>query len=116
MNARKLANGLGWFSIGLGLIEVIGAEKLAPKIGLAHRVGLVRLFGLREIAQGIAILTSARKEPFVWVRVAGDALDLGVLAEGLFSKKSSSRTGAAIAAGNVAAVTAADIACGAMLT
>jgi hypothetical protein len=36
MNARKLANGLGWFSIGLGLMELIGAEKLAPRIGLAH--------------------------------------------------------------------------------
>ena len=75
MHARKLATALGWFSIGLGLVELFGGRRLGRWLGVPHRSGLVRLFGLREMASGIGIL--AGRDPRAWLnaRVVGDALD-----------------------------------------
>lgn len=108
MKARKLAYGLGWFSIGLGLVELFGAARLGRALGLGHRTSLLRLFGLREIATGIGIFASGESAPWLWGRVAGDALDLIVLA-GALRDGNPKRRNAALAAGNVAAVTALDV-------
>ncbi len=81
-SARRIANGLGWFSLALGLTEVIAAEPLARALGI-NRVALVRAFGVREIAAGLGILLQDRKGPWLWGRIAGDALDLAVLAAAL---------------------------------
>jgi hypothetical protein len=108
MKARKLASGLGWFSIGLGLLELIGAKRLSRALGLEDRSGLLRLFGLREIATGIGIFASGQRAPWLWGRVAGDALDLAVLSSALRAGNPKRRA-AALAAGNVAAVTALDV-------
>ncbi len=111
-NLDKLARGLGWFSIGLGMTEFLFGRKLATSLGLGHRTGLVRFFGLREIATGLGILSRERgKQPWIWARVAGDILDLGVLATALRSDNPV-RKNAAFATTNVAAVTALDVLCG----
>src|SRR5947209_1586526 len=77
INEEQLARGLGWFGIGLGLAEVLAPRGLAKFIGLRkdHTL-LLRLFGLREIASGVAILAQRRPTEGVWSRVVGDALDL----------------------------------------
>ena len=112
----KLARGLGWFSIGLGMTELLFGRKLASSLGLGHRVGLVRFFGLREIATGLGILSRDRgKAPWIWARVAGDVLDLGVLATAL-RPQNPERGKAVFATTNVAAVTALDVVCGMQLT
>lgn len=112
----KLARGLGWFSIGLGVTELFFGRRLASSLGLGRRTGLVRFFGLREIATGIGILSQDKGDrmPWIWARVAGDVLDLGVLAMGLRSNNPE-RKNAVIATTNVAAVTALDVLCGAQL-
>ncbi len=43
----------------------------------------MRAMGLREIASGIGILASARKAPWLWSRVGGDAIDLALLGAAL---------------------------------
>src|SRR3982750_2637825 len=53
--AAKLARGLGWFSIGLGLAELLAPRGVARVAGVRGNTTLIRLFGLREIASGIAI-------------------------------------------------------------
>src|SRR4051812_5790190 len=55
-----LADFLGWFSLGLGLTEVVAPRQLARLIGVNHRPFLFRFLGLREIASGIGILTRRR--------------------------------------------------------
>src|SRR5579883_2330486 len=49
---ERLANGLGWFSIGLGLAEVIAPGALAQLIGVPETDNsrkVLRAYGLREI-------------------------------------------------------------------
>ena len=81
MNTRQLARGLGWFSIGLGLTELIAPGRISNRLGLHDgNQGRVQAFGLREILSGAAILASRGRAPYgLWARVAGDVMDLGLL-------------------------------------
>ena len=76
--ARRVARGLGWFSIALGVTELAFARPIARSLGTPS-TGLIRAFGVREIAAGIGLLTQTRKGPWVWARIVGDILDVGVL-------------------------------------
>ncbi len=64
--------GLGWFSIGLGLAEVVAGRELGRALGMEDRAWLLRLFGVREIAAGVAIFSQDNPALGVWARVAGD--------------------------------------------
>jgi len=108
----RIAVGLGLFSIGLGLTEIFAGRRLARALGLEHRTGLIRLFGMREIVSGILVLAGDRTAPWLWLRTAGDALDLGVLATAL-SPSNPQRDIAKLATASVLGVTALDVASGA---
>jgi hypothetical protein len=76
----RLARGLGYFSIGLGLLEVLAPRVLCRAAGLKpNEDRLVQAYGAREIATGIAILTSHDATPWIWGRLAGDALDVATV-------------------------------------
>jgi uncharacterized membrane protein len=106
---ERLATGLGWFSIGLGLAEVLAPKGLAKLVGTEGKhTGLIRFMGLREITAGIGILTNRRPARWVWARVAGDAVDLACLAVALVSEDSDRRRVAGATAA-VLGVTALDI-------
>jgi hypothetical protein len=105
-----LAQGLGWFSIGLGVAEIVAPEQLARFLGMEEHTQLIRAYGAREIATGIGILTQEDPTPWIWGRVGGDVLDLGTLALGLNSDNPQrGNVGMAVAA--VAGVTALDLVC-----
>jgi hypothetical protein len=106
--SRTAARSLGWFSIGLGLAEVLMPRMMARALGLQSGEGVVRAYGLREIATGVGILTAKDPTPWVWGRVAGDALDLASLGGAL--AKSEQKACVAGAIGAVAGITLADIA------
>jgi hypothetical protein len=108
--AHIVARGLGWFSIGLGLAECLMPRTMARAVGLEGKENLLRAFGLREIATGVGLLASRDPEPWVWGRVAGDALDLGALSAGLRGDNPH-RMGTAIAMLAVAQLSAVDVAC-----
>ncbi len=105
-----LARGLGVFSIALGLVEVVAARSLTRALGMQGNETLVRLYGLREIAKGVGILASNDPMPWMWGRVAGDALDLATLATGL-EGDNPKRDNVMLALASVAGVTALDIYC-----
>lgn len=78
----NLARALGWFSIGLGLAEVMAPRELARMVGLKpkkHTMAVMRLLGLREIGAGLGILANPRSPIWVGTRVAGDIIDLALL-------------------------------------
>jgi hypothetical protein len=110
-----LARGLGWFSLGLGALEVLAPEKLDRLLGTGDHEMVTRFYGLREIAAGLGILLSDDPTPWVWGRVAGDALDLASLGPAL-EPENPQRGVAAAAFGNVALITALDIFCAAALS
>ena len=107
----QLAKGLGWFSIGLGLFELFAAEKLCDALGLEGHETLVRGYGAREVATGMAILASHDPTPWIWGRVAGDALDLATLAAAGSSARGDQQGNVALAVAAVAGVTALDVYC-----
>lgn len=110
MNDDKLVNGLGWFSIGLGLAELLAPEKLGKAIGVSDHHNLLRALGVREIASGVGLLSQQQPAGWVWSRVAGDAMDLGLLGTALAADGSNrKRLAGAIAA--VAGVTVLDVLC-----
>ena len=117
MNEEQLARGLGWFSIGLGLAEVLVPRGIAKVAGVrGNHTGLIRLFGLREIAHGVGIFMQGKRPAgAVWSRVAGDALDLAALGAAFLSP-SSSKGRVAFATANVLGVTALDVLCAQQLS
>lgn len=80
MNVIALSRSLGWLSVGLGVTKLVGGRRLAEMLGMTGRTGLIRMFGLRGVAIGSAILANPASAPLLWTRVAGDALDAAVLA------------------------------------
>jgi uncharacterized membrane protein len=116
INAKQLARGLGWFSIGLGLAELLTPRGVAKIAGVRGNTGLIRVMGLREIAHGIAIFAQGKRPTAaVWSRVAGDALDLAALGAA-FASPDSSKGRVAFATANVLAVTALDVICAQQLS
>ena len=103
----RLAVQLGWFSIALGAVELFASRPVARTLGMRGQESLIRAYGVREIVKGVGILTSPNPAPWLWGRVAGDALDLGTLAYAY--RTSPKRRNLAIAMANVASVTALDV-------
>lgn len=101
--------GLGWFSVALGVAELMAPRGLARAVGARRRPALTRFFGARELVAGVGLLTQADSTPWLWSRVAGDAMDLAFLAGSMVGARASDRArlGGAIAA--VAGVTAVDV-------
>lgn len=80
MDDRNVARGLAWFGIGLGLAETFAPRRVAEATGLEGHERTIQLYGLREIASGVAILAADEHERHLGLRVAGDLLDGGLLA------------------------------------
>lgn len=107
----NLAAGLGWFSIGLGLAELLVPRSMDKLVGAEkeHPI-LTRLLGAREIMAGLGILVRRRPAAWLWSRVAGDAMDLALLGGALISP-GSRRERVLMATAAVAGVTALDVIC-----
>lgn len=76
--ADRLGRALGWFSLGLGLTELIAPRALTRALGLDGHEALVRAYGAGEIGAGIVSLSTERSLG-LWGRVAGDALDIATV-------------------------------------
>ena len=115
-SAKRLAKGLGWFSIGLGLAELLTPRAIASISGVSNKhTGLIRLYGLRELGAGITIFAQEHPTEGVWSRVVGDALDLTSL--GIAATNPEAKLGrVAFATANVLAVTALDVICAMQLS
>lgn len=117
MDGVRAARTLGWASIGIGLVEIFAPDWLGEQLGVGSRRTLFRVLGAREIASGLVILSQHENTPTlrlgVWSRVAGDAIDGGLLAAaGAVTDRPG---GVAAAAVMVTPIAGADVACAAGL-
>jgi len=103
----KLARALGWFSIGLGVAELVAPGRIARMLGLRGKEGLIRAYGARELASAVPTL-SIDKQVGLASRIAGDAIDLGTLASALH-RDNPKRDTAAIATAFVLGITLLDL-------
>lgn len=82
--ATRLARALGWFSIGLGLAEILAPRAMSRIIGVGEdSPRLMPLMGAREMATGVGLLASTDPTPWLWMRVVGDAIDLSLLGKAI---------------------------------
>jgi uncharacterized membrane protein len=106
----RLGKGLGWFSIGLGIAQLLAPKKMSRLVGAADdgKAPLfMRLCGMREIGVGLGLLSNPASSKLRWARVVGDALDLGLL--GLAVRDSESRPRTLTMLGLTAGATAVDV-------
>jgi hypothetical protein len=104
----RMARNLGWFSLGLGALEIFAPGRVTRALGMEGQEGLIRAYGFREIAAGVLSL-SIEKKTGLWSRVAGDALDIATLMGGLRGDNPK-RGNVAIALLMVAGITLLDVA------
>ncbi len=102
--ATKLAIGLGVFSLALGAAELLAPRRTARAAGLKAGGLTMRAYGAREIAAGVGLLVAKNKTPWLWARIAGDALDLATI-----GAARRDRQRAAISLAAVAGVTLMDV-------
>ena len=110
-----LAKNLGYLSIALGLAEVFAPRAVCRVAGIQGLESLIRAYGAREIATGIAILTSHDPEPWIWGRVAGDVADIATVATGL-QQDNAKRDNSMLALTALATITVVDVVCASGLT
>jgi len=106
--AQQIAGMLGWFSIGVGIAQLLAPRPIARAIGAPERTGIMRALGAREIAVGAGILSQRQPAGWLWSRVAGDAMDLALI--GAAARSSVSRRNRLlVAAAAVAGVALLDV-------
>ncbi len=109
MNDIEVAKLLGWFSLGLGGLEMVAGGALRRNLGLALPPGTVQAFGAREIGSGALVLSQPGKAGPLWIRTAGDALDIAALAAATLRPGNRRRAASGLALLAVLGVTALDV-------
>lgn len=105
--ADRLARALGWFSIGLGIFELVAPGRIARGLGLEGKENLIQAYGARELASAVPTL-SVDKSAGLAARIGGDVLDLLTLSTAL-TRDNPKRGNAAFATALVLGVTLLDI-------
>lgn len=89
MDYKTAGLGLGILSLAIAAGEVFAAKRITSGLGVEGSEGVVQAFGAREAAAGVALLAAPAVSSNVWMRVAGDVMDLGAL--GLAARRGGTR-------------------------
>lgn len=106
-----LSRALGWFSIGLGLAQLVAPAQVARMAGAepdTNTIRLMRALGARELLSGVGILSGRHSDTWVRARVAGDIVDLALLGR-VMASDDANRGMTTVATLAVAGVTALDV-------
>jgi uncharacterized membrane protein len=108
----RLARALGCASLGLGVVPLTAPNAVSVLSGVDDSPWAritVRLVGVRELFHAAVLLGSRRPAPWVWTRVAGDALDLTLLGCSLTNRTGRRRRRVMAVMAAVAGITAVDL-------
>jgi uncharacterized membrane protein len=86
----RIATGIGFVSLGLGAAQLLTPGFMARALGAKPSRLLERTLqaiGIREVASGMGILMREDPHRWLWLRVAGDVIDLALLATALRSPR-----------------------------
>lgn len=110
INIDQVARALIWASMGLGMMEIIMPRRIQKLVGVrrGNYSGLIRAAGIREMMHAFLIFIQARPLTGVWSRVAGDALDLGLLGAA-FTTPRVKQNRLSIATASILGITALDV-------
>jgi uncharacterized membrane protein len=113
MNKRRLGNSLGAVSLSLGTAQLVAPGAVNRLIGTEddRKTRTVQrwLGGGRELAAGMGLRGTRQSALWLWTRVAGDALDLGMLGSQR-ARRADTKRRATVATAAVAALALADLA------
>jgi len=115
---RTLSRGLGAFSLGLGVAQLVAPRRLLEATGFpTGRPAplIVRAIGVREIGAAGGLLVQRWPVPFAWMRVAGDAMDIVLAGRGVRAR-GARRDRATAALGAIVAISAADLVTSVLVT
>ena len=104
----RFGRALGWFSVGLGLAELLAAPRLTEALGAEGKENFVRAMGARELVHGVLCL-SVNNDYGAWTRVAGDMVDLAGLAA-IYSDDNPKKANVGMAIAAIVGCTIADVA------
>jgi len=114
MNEIQMARLLGLLSIGLGAAELAASRQVSRQVGV-HKPDVVKAFGAREVGNGLLAMAYPDFSWPIWARVAGDVMDLALLA-GALGSRNRRRHRAAWAAIGALGITLLDVTVATMLT
>ena len=108
----RAVTGLAALSLALGIVETGAPGAMVRLVGAddapTSRAVTRWACGIRELVVGAGVATSRSPRPWLWSRVAGDALDLALLGVAL-ARHPTQRGRALAATATVAGITATDI-------
>jgi uncharacterized membrane protein len=111
MTDDKLTRGLGWLSLGLSGPPLLMPQQFGQALGVGaaprHRATAVAV-GVQELVAGVGLL-GQRSPAWLWYRVGGDLIHIGMLGRALKNHdgRGTERTAAALAA--VLGITGVDV-------
>ena len=105
---KGLGQMLGALSIGLGVLDLVAARRIARFLGMRGSEGLIRACGLREVVSGLGLIGARNRTPWILSRVGGDVMDVAGLSAGL-RKGNKQKRNIGIALAAVGALTALDL-------
>jgi uncharacterized membrane protein len=107
-----LPRALGWLSLALGAGAVAATGPLARLTGVddsPQARTLIPAVGARELGHGLGLVLSGGRAGWAWSRVAGDAVDLTLLARAWADRIGERRRRVALTGAVVAGITALDL-------
>ena len=109
---ERIAEALGWFSLGLGVAQLLAPGALNRLAGIADDAAArraQRIVGIREVGAFAAIMADRPRPALpLWSRVGGDLMDLALLGHAWEDKRDSAPRLALTIAG-IAGITGLDI-------
>lgn len=85
MDVHKIARGIGWLSIAVGLQLVVAPRSGTRNFGMGERPILGRVMGVRDLVIGAGLLRGEDTRTWLLARGINDAVDAAIIVGGAAS-------------------------------
>lgn len=85
MDEHKLARGIGWLSVVVGLQLIVAPKSGTRNFGMGERPTLGRVMGVRDLVVGAGLLRGRDTRTWLLARGINDAVDAAIILGGAAS-------------------------------